>query len=216
MAIIDIHTHMMNEAWVAAIGGHPGYGLTEAGGKKMIALNGRPYMPVEDAMLDYRRRIADMDAAGVDVAIVSLTTPSVYWADAALAATLARNVNDDMADRQAAWPDRIRFLATLPWQHAEGAIAELDHAVGRGAVGVFVGANIEGLSLTDASLATVWAEIDRRSLPVLLHPAPLPVSDAMNLIQYNLVQAVGFMCDTTIAVARMIFDGFSIPIPTSS
>ena len=208
MAIIDIHTHMMNEAWVAAIGGHPGYGLTEAGGKKMIALNGRPYMPVEDAMLDYRRRIADMDAAGVDVAIVSLTTPSVYWADAALAATLARNVNDDMADRQAAWPDRIRFLATLPWQHGSAAIAELDYAVKRGAVGVFVGANIEGLSLTDASLATVWAEIDRRSLPVLLHPAPLPVAESMDLIQYNLVQAVGFMCDTTIAVARMIFDGF--------
>ncbi len=208
MPIIDIHTHMMNETWVAAIGSHPGYGLTEAGGRRMIALNGRPYMPVEEEMLDYDRRIKDMDAAGVDVAIISLTTPSVYWAAAALAAKLARTVNDNMAERQAAYPDRIRFFATLPWQFPDAAIAELAHAMRCGAVGVFVGANLEGLSLTDPSLAPVWAEIDKRALPVLVHPAPLPVREEMNLIQYNLVQAVGFMCDTTIAISRMIFDGF--------
>ena len=208
MAIIDIHTHMRNEVWVAAIGDHPGYGLTEAGGKRMIALEGRPYMPVEEEMLDYDRRIRDMDAAGVDIAIISLTTPSVYWAAEALATQLARTVNDEMADRQTAYPDRLRFLATLPWPYPGAAISELAHAVGRGAVGVFVGANLEGSSLTDPSLAPVWAEIDKRALPVLVHPAPLPVRQEMNLIQYNLVQAVGFMCDTTIAVSRMIFDGF--------
>ncbi len=208
MAIIDIHTHMMHPAWVAAIGNHPGYGLSETAGKKMIALNGRPYMPVEAEMLDYGRRIADMDKAGVDVAIVSLTTPSVYWAEAEMAAKLARTANDDMAEQQAAWTDRIRFLATLPWQYPDAALAELDHAAGLGAAGIFVGANIEGLSLTDPALVPIWAEIDKRALPVLLHPAPLPVTESMNLIQYNLVQAVGFMCDTTIAIARMIFDGF--------
>ena len=157
MTIIDIHTHMMHPAWVAAIGNHPGYGLSEAAGTKMIALNGRPYMPVEAEMLDYGRRIADMDKAGVDVAIVSLTTPSVYWAEAEMAAKLARTANDDMAERQAAWTDRIRFLATLPWQYPDAALAELDHAAGLGAAGIFVGANIEGLSLTDPALAPIWA-----------------------------------------------------------
>ncbi|MEE2759907.1 MAG: amidohydrolase family protein [Pseudomonadota bacterium] len=208
MAVIDVHTHMMNDAWVAAIGGHPNYGLVETSGKRMIALDGRPYMPVEPEMLDYDQRIRDMDQAGVDMAIVSLTTPSVYWAKTDMAVRLTRTVNDDMADRQATWPDRIRYLATLPWQDANAAIAELDHAVNRGAVGVFVGANIAGLSLTDSSLAPIWTEINKRALPVLVHPAPLPVRAEMNLNQYNLVQAVGFMCDTTLALTRMIFDGF--------
>ena len=208
MAVIDVHTHMMNPDWVAAIGGNARYGLTELAGKRMIALNGRPYIPVEDEMLDYDRRIKDMDAAGVDIAIVSLTTPSVYWAAEAEATALARIVNDDMAARQTAYPDRIRFFATLPWQYADAAKAELERAVNLGAIGVFVGANLEGLSLTDPSLAPVWADIDQRGLPVLLHPAPLPGGEVMNLTQFNLTQIVGFMCDTTIAVSRMIFDGF--------
>ncbi|MDA0240981.1 MAG: 2-amino-3-carboxymuconate-6-semialdehyde decarboxylase, partial [Proteobacteria bacterium] len=126
MAVIDVHTHMMNADWVAALGKRPGYGLTEANGKRMVALNGRPYIPVEEEMLDYGLRIKDMDIAGVDIAIVSLTTPSVYWADAEEASRLARIVNNEMADRQSAFPDRIRYFATLPWQFADAAIAELD------------------------------------------------------------------------------------------
>lgn len=208
MAVIDVHTHMMNADWVAALGNRPGYGLTEANGKRMVALNGRPYIPVEEEMLDYDLRIKDMDAAGVDIAIVSLTTPSVYWADQEEASRLARIVNDEMADRQSAFPDRIRYFATLPWQFADAAITELDRAIKNGAVGVFVGATIEGMSLTDPSLEPVWAEIDKRKLPVLLHPGPLPNAEQMNLSQYNLIQVTGFMCDTTIAVSRMIFDGF--------
>ena len=125
MAVIDVHTHMMSSVWVEAIGKDETYGLTEVNGKRMIALGGRPYMPVEDEMLDYDRRIKDMDAAGVDLAIISLTTPSVYWADQAEAARLSRTVNDEMADRQRAFPDRLRFFATLPWQYPEEAVMEL-------------------------------------------------------------------------------------------
>ncbi|MCZ6605106.1 MAG: amidohydrolase family protein, partial [Alphaproteobacteria bacterium] len=166
MAVIDVHTHMMSPVWVEAIGKDETYGLTEVNGKRMIALGGRPYMPVEDEMLDYDRRIKDMDAAGVDLAIISLTTPSVYWADQAEAARLSRTVNDEMADRQRAFPDRLRFFATLPWQYPEEAVTELVRTLELGAVGVFVGANLEGLSLTDASLAPVWEAIDARALPV--------------------------------------------------
>ena len=89
MAVIDVHTHMMSPVWVEAIGKDETYGLTEVNGKRMIALGGRPYMPVEDEMLDYDRRIKDMDAAGLDLATISPTTPSVYWADEAAAASLA-------------------------------------------------------------------------------------------------------------------------------
>jgi aminocarboxymuconate-semialdehyde decarboxylase len=208
MVCIDVHTHMMNSAWVKSIEKNENYGSVTVNGKPMIALAGRPYMPVEPEMLDYQRRINDMNTAGVDLAIISLTTPSVYWADLPEAIRLSQIVNKEMADQQRAYPDRIRFLATLPWQHPDEAKKQLLNAVELGAIGVFVGSNIEGTALTDNSFAPIWSEIDKLSLPVLLHPSPPVDAIESKLGDYNLIQSVGFMCDTSIAVSRMIFDGF--------
>ena len=149
MEVIDIHTHMMGATWVDAITSHKNYGSAEFNGKKMIALAGKPYIPIEDEMLDYEKRIRDMNIAGVDLAIVSLTTPSVYWADKELAVKLSVSINDEMAEQQRIYPDRLRFFATLPWQFPDEAILELERALMAGAVCVFVGANIEGASITD-------------------------------------------------------------------
>ena len=54
----------------------------------------------------------------------------------------------------------------------------------------------------------IWAEIDRRALPVLVHPGEPPGADLMDLGRYDLTWLVGFMFDTTLAVTRMVFDGF--------
>ena len=61
-------------------------------------------------------------------------------------------------------------MASLPMQYPDRALAELERATGKGAVGVVVLANVGGASLTDALFAPVWAEIDRRALPVFVHP----------------------------------------------
>jgi len=117
-------------------------------------------------------------------------------------------VNDSMADQQTAKPDRIRWFASLPWQHADDAKAELARAVKAGAVGVMVLANIDGRDLTEPAFAPVWAEIDRLKLPVLVHPtAPQGVRD-LHMDAFGLVPPIGFMIDTTLAFARMILSGF--------
>ena len=208
MPCIDVHTHMMNSSWVKSIGRSPKYGSVTVNGNPMIALGGRPYMPVEPEMLNYQKRIDDMNLAGVDLAIVSLSTPSVYWADEHEASRLSQIINKEMSEQQKLFPDRIRFLATLPWQHPNEAKQQLSNAIELGAVGVFVGTNIEGIALTDDTLAPIWSEINKLSLPVLLHPSPPADSIQSKLGDYNLIQSVGFVCDTSIAVSRMIFDGF--------
>ena len=208
MTCIDIHTHMFNTSWIKAISKNLKYGTTEVKGNPMIALAGRPYMPIEREMLDYEQRIKDMNSAGVDVAIVSLTTPSVYWAEKSEAITLSKIINEEMAEQQRIFPDRIRFLATIPWQYPKEAKLELNAALSLGAVGVFVGSNIEGTPLTDPKFATIWEEINRLSLPILLHPSPPANTVESELGDYNLIQSVGFVCDTSIAISRMIFDGF--------
>jgi aminocarboxymuconate-semialdehyde decarboxylase len=160
-------------------------------------------------MFDYDLRIQAMDAAGVDIAIVTLTSPNVYWGDAKVSLQAAKLVNDDMAARQKQYPQRIRFMCSLPWQHPKLAVKELKRACEElGAVGVMVLANIDGASLTDKKFAPIWKEIDKRALPVLVHPTAPPGTAELDVMRYNLIASVGFMFDTSLAVSRMIFDGF--------
>src|SRR5437763_23546 len=68
-------------------------------------------------------------------------------------------------------------------------------------------ANIHGDKQADEKVSTKWAEIARLSLPVLIHPGTPPGMAAMNLGAFGLVPPIGFMIDTTLAFARMIFSG---------
>jgi aminocarboxymuconate-semialdehyde decarboxylase len=208
--VVDVHTHMLSEAWLDLLeraGGR--YRLAAVpGGQRAVTVGGAPFMTLTPGMLDYDMRVRAMDAAGVDVAIVSLTCPNVYFGDEAVSARAARVVNDDMAQAQGRYPDRLRFLASLPWQYPDAALAELERAAGRGAVGVMVLANVAGASLTDARFAPIWAEVDRRALPVLVHPSAPPGVEAMDMTAYNLVASLGFAFDTTLAIGRMVLDGF--------
>lgn len=207
--VIDVHTHMLNDKWLETILAHGGrYSLKELGGQRVIHYDGAPFMTLMDGMFDYAKRIEAMDDAGVDVAIVSLTCPSVYWGGEEISTATAQMMNDDMADQQANYPDRIRWFATLPWQYPDKAVAELERACAKGAAGVFVSASISGMSLTDPSIAAIWEAIDQRGLPVLIHPGAPPGVADMDMEKYNLVFSVGFMFDTTLAISRMIFDGF--------
>ncbi len=209
--IIDVHTHMLNEEFLKLLRKHGGgYKVRKvAGGQTGIVKDGAPFMTLMPGMFDYELRIAAMDAAGVDIAIVTLTSPNVYWGSPRISLQAAKMMNDDMTAQQKRHPGRIRFMCSLPWQHPKLAVAELKRACDElGAVGVMVLANIDGLSLTEKKFNPVWREIDRRGLPVLVHPSAPPGSAELDVMRYNLIASVGFMFDTSLAVARMIFDGF--------
>jgi len=210
VAVIDVHTHMISAAFLdrAIAEGRPHYLRTRTkAGLDVITYDGAPYMTLTPPMFDYELRLRDMDAAGVDIAVVSVSGPT-YWGSPEVSAAAIRLQNDDIAAGQAAHPKRIRFLASLPWQYPALAVEELKRACDRGAVGVMVLANILGRHLTDAEFAPVWREIDRRFLPVLVHPTAPPGVKELGFEVYNLTAAIGFMVDTTAAIARMIFDGF--------
>jgi hypothetical protein len=69
-------------------------------------------------------------------------------------------------------------------------------------------ANIDGHPLTDDAFASIWSAIDSRGLPVLVHPTAPPGVDAMDMVRFQLTASIGFTFDTSLAVARMIYDGF--------
>ena len=209
--VIDVHTHMLTKEWVALLEQHgkPRYTLeTVKGGLRAIHLDGAPFMTPVPPMFDWEQRIANMNKARVDIAITSLSCPNAYWGSAEVSLKAARLMNEDMARAQKTWPERIRFFASLPWQHEALALQELKRACDDGAVGVMVLANIGGKPLTDPSFQSIWQEIDRRALPVLVHPSAPPGVAEMGMHEFQLTAPIGFTFDTTLAIGRCIFDGF--------
>jgi aminocarboxymuconate-semialdehyde decarboxylase len=209
--VIDVHTHMLSHDWLKLLEAHggPRYTLQEVkGGLRAIHLDGSPFMTPVPAMFDWDLRIRNMNKARIDVSVVSLTCPSVYWGDAEVSARAARGMNENFAQAQRAHPDRIRWFCSLPWQHADQALAELERATAGGAVGVMVLANVAGRHLTDAAFAPIWKAIDDKGLPVLVHPTAPPGSAELGMQEFQLTAPIGFTFDTTLAVSRMIYDGF--------
>jgi aminocarboxymuconate-semialdehyde decarboxylase len=209
--VIDVHTHMLNPDWLALLKQHggPRYRVSPIGRlPNVIHMDEAPFMTPLNEMFDYELRIKNMNKARVDLAIISLTCPNVYWGDAEVSLKAARIMNDDMAAAQRTFPERIRWFASLPWQHPPLAIDELKRTHEAGAAGVIVLGNIAGLSLTDPLFAPIWQAIDDLALPVLVHPTAPPGVRDMDMSSLNLVPPVGFLFDTSLAVARCIYDGF--------
>ena len=208
---IDVHTHCVTEAWFELLQRHGGarYSVKEvAGGLRAIHLDGAPFMTPIPPMLDYDLRIRTMNQHRVDVSVLSLTCPNVFSGGRDISLRAAQIMNDDMAQARTAFPGRIEFLASLPWQYPDVAPSELDRACKRGAKGVMVLANIDGKPLTAPEFAPIWQAIDARSLPVLVHPTAPPGVRDMDMVRFQLTASIGFTFDTTLALARMIYDGF--------
>ena len=208
--VIDVHTHMLDNAWVELLEKHGGkYSMKEVyGGLRAIHLDGAPFMTPVPEMFDWELRIKNMDRVGIDVAVVSLSCPNVYWGGEEVSLKAARIMNDAMAKARKTWPDRIQFFCSLPWQYPETALKELERARKAGACGVMVLANISGQHLTDPLFEPIWKAIDAAGLPVLIHPSAPPGVKEMDMSQFQLTASIGFTTDTTLAVSRMIYDGF--------
>ncbi|WP_197373744.1 amidohydrolase family protein [Mycolicibacterium baixiangningiae] len=119
------------------------------------------------------QRLADMDAAGVDVAVLSLTAPGIQAEpDPQVAVARAAEANDFLAGLIAANPTRYRGFAALPLQNGEAAAKELERAVEQlGMCGALVNAHTQGVYLDAPPLRAVWERAESLDVPLYLHPA---------------------------------------------
>ena len=211
--VIDVHTHMYTRGWQEVVrkADDPHIRLTP--GPK--GLDSMYYMwssvgALGNEMFDWDVRIRKMDEAGVDLALVSLSSPNVCLAERAHSVKAAQVTNDDFAAAAARYPTRIKWMASLPWDFASDAIAELRRAQDAGAIGICMLTNVAGTPLTETRYQPVWAEIESMGLPVFIHPT-LPKVDYGLIVGSGggaLANAVGFTTETTLCFARMIFEGF--------
>lgn len=126
-------------------------------------------------------RLADMDAAGISVQVLSISASLIDKMEPSAGHALARDANDVMAAAVKAHPDRFAAFATLALQEPEKAAAELDRCVRQlGFRGVMVNGTVNGQFLDDPGFTPLFETAEALDVPIYLHPAPppQPVMDA--------------------------------------
>jgi predicted TIM-barrel fold metal-dependent hydrolase len=161
-------------------------------------------------------RIADMDSSGIDVQILSLTSPGVEQLDPAEAASLAREANDLLAEAIRRHPDRLAGFATIPTPDPEAAVRELERAIGDlGFKGAVINGHVRGRYLDDPSFSPILERTEALGVPIYLHPTPppRPVFDtyyaglAPEVSARFSTAAWGWHIETAAHVLRMILGG---------
>jgi 2,3-dihydroxybenzoate decarboxylase len=129
-------------------------------------------------------RLADMDAHGIAMQVLSLTVPGIEAdPDPRRAVANARYVNDALAEIVDARPGRFAAFAALPLQDPTAAVDELRRAVGRlGLKGALVNDHIQGRYLDDPVFDRVWATLAELDVPLYLHPG-MPPADRWHVLE---------------------------------
>ena len=209
---IDVHAHYFPEPFIKAIneqGGPPGVSFDLSAPDAPIFVIGGGRIPIDVTYWDLDRRIQRMNAQGVTLHALSLTTPFVYWAPPDRGAELARLVNDSMIQAHTAYPSRFVGCATLPIQAPDLAVKELDRLAGSPAIrGVYMPTSFAGKELSDPSLFPIYAKCQAMNLPVLLHPDQAAAAMGANRLQrFYLANLLGNPFDSAIAASNLVFGG---------
>lgn len=206
---VDIHAHYFPQTYLDLIAseGKPygaSYEMTAKGWliRTPAANNG----PLSTKFIDLKQRIADMDAQGISVQALSLTSPMLYWADKELSHKLAVAWNDAASAAHQAYPSRLVGLLTMPMPFPERALDELNRASKLpGMRGVYMGTNVNHHDLDDPLFEPIFARIEALDLPIFLHP--IQGVGGQRMKPFFLFNLLGNPFDTTIAAAHLIFGG---------
>lgn len=206
---IDVHTHAQPAEYLDTLLASGRYeAVQQPNGPLIIREHGSRFLTITPQMHHPEQRVEEMDAAGIDLQLISVTTPQVYFLAGQECVDLSQRCNDYLAEIVQRYPSRFAALASVPLTAgAEAAIREFDRCMDElGMVGVLLGSNIDGRPIDDPAFQPFYEALNRRGAAVLLHPMVPAGIEVMN--QYALAPLVGFMFDTTLAVSRLIFSGF--------
>jgi predicted TIM-barrel fold metal-dependent hydrolase len=211
---IDTHTHFQSLAYIKHL--HDRSALPSAvldGGNYVIQCGAGVNVPALPKMLDMGEKLRDMDASGIDVAVLSHGVP--LGPDAlggAEADDWAARINDDLASIIACHADRFAGLGTIGFGDVEHSIAEVDRCIRElGFKGMQVFSNVDDKPLDSPHVLPVLMHIGALGVPIHLHPA-VPLN-RVALDSASLHLPLGFPFDTSLNAVRLIRSGIFDQLP---
>jgi aminocarboxymuconate-semialdehyde decarboxylase len=208
---IDTHSHILADATIKLLQREiPKLGLKLTpydDENSVVEVSGVPYRPFPRGGHNIERRFVDMDAAEVDMHVLSVSPQTwLYGEEAAIGMTGAAIQNEEIARLTKEHPDRFSGIATLPMQAPDKAADELRRAITKlGLAGAMIASNVRGKNLDDPSFEPIWATAAELDAFMVIHPGN--VAGAERLRSYYLGNLIGNPLDTTIAAACLIFGG---------
>lgn len=211
---VDIHTHYYTPEFFQQIknsGGQFSFS-TDPAGQTIITYNGTRFFGITPPMTDPAKRLEDMDRVGIDVEVISLSTPNVFFVEGKRQAPVATMMNDAYADLISKHPTRFKAFASIPMDSPDDALKELHRSINNLKLnGVVLLSNIRGAALTDPRYRPFFEEANRMRLTIFLHPM-IPIA-AEPFKENVLGPIIGFPMDTTLAVAKMCYSGLLKSFP---
>lgn len=216
MKKIDFETHFVTQEWVDALWNNPGYPRFERDeetGALRLCYHPQAKEPYGDPLLVKlldvdEGRLATMDAAGIDVSVISLTAPGVEQFDPVLGARLARGANDALAEAVGRHPERLQGFAALAVKDVEGSVREIERAVkDLGLRGWKTHSNYGDSYLDEKRYWPILAKCEELGAPIYLHPTTPKIPEFWT---YGVALAgppFGFGLETSLAAVRLILSG---------
>jgi len=204
--VVDFHTHYIDPSLEGFDA--PACVRLQRDGQNGALYRGETlYRTIDARSWDVDRRIADMDAAGVAMQVLS-PIPVSYGYEAPLrdAEPFARAQNDALAAIARARPDRFAALGTVPLQDVERACAELERCMTElGLDGIEIGTTAGGRELDDPALEPFWERCEAHDAIVFVHPESAPGFDRVR--RRMMVISTGYPNETGTAAAMLLTGG---------
>jgi len=210
---VDFHCHIFAPAVEPLVADRPlkrdePAMMLKSMGEASVAHNNAVMLPRAFPKLTrLEERLADMNAMGVDVQVLSPSpTQYYYWAERELARELVRVQNEHVAETCARHPDRLVGLGTLALQHPTLAVEQLEHALGTlGLKGVEISTSINGEQLDSERFDPFWRKAEELGAVVFIHPFGTTLAERTR--DYYLSNIIGQPLETTLALSHLIFGG---------
>jgi len=212
MTVIDVHNHYYPPAFIDALrtGTSALQVSDDAEGNPVLYSPGDANIAVRGHRdIAYREEV--LAAEGVDRQLISLTCPGTLLESPARSAMLASLVNDAFREVMDTRGRRFTALATLPLNDPNVSVAEFERVRAMGFKGCLLMGNVNGTPLADPRFWPLWERASDAGAVMYIHPTfPLGV-EAMR--EYWLLPLVGFLFDTTLAAAHLVFAGIPERFP---
>src|SRR5208283_5816517 len=211
--IVDFHNHFYPEGYMNELKKEKGYAslTTDNQGRLLMQYTG-DYNVVVGPHIILDDRLKAMDKCGIDMQVLTLTTPGVERETAERGIKLSRLTNDEFGQIKEKYPDRFTALAALPLQNPEAAVTELERAVKECALpGALLFSNANGRPLDSEEFMPLYEKAVKLDVPLFIHPTT-PINYAA-MEDYRLVPIMGFTVDTALATLRLVFSGVLKRLP---
>jgi predicted TIM-barrel fold metal-dependent hydrolase len=209
---IDIHSHLMSAAFLEHLQGRHALPTAARDGTGYIAHCAPGLsLPYRAPILSVEAKLAEMDAARIDLAVLSHGLPGPHVLGGAQADHWAARINDELAALTATYPGRVAGWASLGFGDPARTITEADRCLDElGLAGFQVWSNLDGRPLDDPGVLPVLEHIADRGAAIHLHPAPPAGQQGLAA---DTMLGFAFPVDTSLAVLRLIGAGLFVRDP---